>query len=49
MVLTPRGERLGGVRMHTGWLPLDIREGGVLLRESDADGVQHVAVRRVVR
>jgi hypothetical protein len=47
MVLTKSGERLGGVRMHVGSLPLDIG-GSMLLRETDADGVQHVTVRPVV-
>jgi hypothetical protein len=49
LVLTPGGERLGSVRMHTAWLPLDIRRDAMLLRETDADGVQTVSVRRVAR
>lgn len=49
IVLSPGGERRGSVRMHTGWLPLDIRRGTLLLRETDADGVQTVSVRRVAR
>jgi hypothetical protein len=35
--------------MATDWLPLDIRENTLLLRESDADGVQTVSVRKVAR
>jgi hypothetical protein len=49
LVLEPGGERLGSVRMHTAWLPLDIRRDALLLRETDADGVQTVSVRRVAR
>lgn len=49
MVLTAGGERAGTVRMHTGWLPLDIRRNTLLLRESDANGVQSVSVRRIAR
>ena len=47
LVLGPDGGQLGSVRMPTAWLPLDIRRRTVLLRESDADGVQTVSVRRV--
>jgi hypothetical protein len=49
VVLAPGGDRRGSVRMATDWLPLDIRENTLLLRESDADGVQTVAVRKVSR
>lgn len=49
VVLTQRGEQAGSVRMHVGWLPLDVGSAGVLVRESDADGVQRVSVRRVLK
>lgn len=49
VVLGPGGDRRGSVRMATDWLPLDIRENTLLLRESDADGVQTVSVRKVAR
>lgn len=49
VVLGPEGGRLGSVRMATDWLPLDIRRKTLLLRESNADGVQTVSVRKVAR
>jgi hypothetical protein len=49
VVLGPGGDRLGSVRLATDGLPLDIRENTLLLRESDADGVQTVSVRKVAR
>jgi hypothetical protein len=49
LVLGPGGGQIGSVRMHTGWLPLDIRRNTLLLRESNPDGVQTVSVRRIVR
>lgn len=48
LVLEPGGGQIGSVRMHTAWLPLDIRLNTLLLRELDPDGVQTVSVRRVV-
>jgi hypothetical protein len=49
VVLTPAGERIGSLRMHASWLPLDIGPREVLVRETDADGVQGVSIRTVLR
>lgn len=49
LVLSPRGERLGSVRMHATALPLDDGDGKLMLREANADGVQTVSVRAVRR
>lgn len=49
MVLSPEGRPVGSVRMHVSTLLLDSRGDTVLVRESDADGVQRVSVRRVLR
>ena len=45
VVLSADGVRVGSVGMPSGWWPLDVRDDRVLLRETDADGVQAVSVR----
>jgi hypothetical protein len=49
LVVSPAGERIGSVMLPADWRPLDIAAGRLLLREQDADGVERVSIRAVVR
>jgi hypothetical protein len=49
VVASRTGEILGSVPLPAHALPLDIHDGLLVLRETDADGVQRVSVREVLR
>ena len=49
VVMAPDGRALGSVRTSADALPLDIYPNILLIREHDADGVERVALRRILR
>lgn len=49
IVLAPSGEEIGSVVMPASYMPLDIRNDRILVRETDGEGVQRVSVWNLVR
>lgn len=49
LVVSPAGELVGSLLLPVDWRPLDIRGDRMLVRERDADEVERVSLRRVVK
>ena len=49
LVVSPAGELVGSLLLPVDWRPLDIRGDRMLVRERDADGIERVSLRRVVK
>lgn len=49
LVVSPAGGLVGSLLLPVDWRPLDIHADRMLVRERDADGIERVSLRRVVK